>query len=93
MDDQNPTRISQMIREMRSGTDALPRSRSSSNSFSFRRDSVQRLSTANEVGESLSETPKRQKLDDSANGVLNKTDSEIPGSPWEWRKMKGEVSE
>lgn len=90
MDDQNPTRISKMIREMRSGTDRLQRS--SSNSFSLRTEAVQRLSTANQVGESLSETPKRQKLDDSANSFSNKTDSEIPGSPWEWRKMKGEVS-
>ncbi|XP_001604630.2 mitotic spindle assembly checkpoint protein MAD1 [Nasonia vitripennis] len=91
MDDQNPTRISKMIREMRSGTDGLQRSRSNSNSFSLRPDNIQRLSTANEVGESLCETPKRQKLDDSASGSLNKTDSEIPGSPWEWRRMKGEI--
>lgn len=94
MADQRPTSVSKMIKDLRSETEAYRRSSSSSNSFPLRRDSQLHRASTSKQEESLHETPKRPKLDDTAvNGSLNKSDAEsVPGSPWEWRKMKGEVS-
>lgn len=37
-------------------------------------------------------SPKRPRMDESDTSINSKTQSEsVPGSPWEWRRMKGEV--
>ncbi|XP_026666569.1 mitotic spindle assembly checkpoint protein MAD1 isoform X2 [Ceratina calcarata] len=42
--------------------------------------------------ETSGSSPKRPRLDDSDNSILNKSDTEsTPSSPWEWRRLKGEV--
>ncbi|XP_058810702.1 mitotic spindle assembly checkpoint protein MAD1 [Phymastichus coffea] len=82
MDNEKPS-TSKIIKNLRSGTEALRRS--SNTSFPLKRDSIS--STNND--DNNQETPKKQKMDESSNGLLNT--SEIPGSPWEWRRMKGEV--
>ncbi|XP_011502021.1 PREDICTED: mitotic spindle assembly checkpoint protein MAD1 [Ceratosolen solmsi marchali] len=85
MDEQNRTNINKTIK------DSYQRS-SSSNILSLQRDSVRRSSIASDNDETFLETPKRQKLDDSSNGTSSHNIAEsVPGSPWEWRRMRGEI--
>lgn len=78
------------INFLRSDTEALRR-QSSNNSF-LRRDSQRQSAVNEESGGSYCETPKRQKLDDTSSKTLNNSDTEfVPPSPWEWRRVKGEV--
>lgn len=77
------------INFLKSENEALRRL--SGNSSFLRIDSQKQLKE--EAGGSYCETPKRQKLEDSSNKTLNISDTEfVPPSPWEWRKVKGEVS-
>ena len=98
MDSQNPAGVSKIKPDFRSAADSYQRSSTSSNasSFSLHRQSFHRLSTASTSNDNAEnyETPKRQKFENSVDSVLNKSDLDgtIPGSPWQWRKMKGEVS-
>ncbi|XP_015605578.1 mitotic spindle assembly checkpoint protein MAD1 [Cephus cinctus] len=89
MNDKDPTCVIKMIKDLRSGSEG------------YRRDSglSLRLSSAGVTPHSLLEesddedvsTPKRARLDESTNSTLYKTSGSAPGSPWEWRRLKGEV--
>lgn len=88
MDSEKPS-TSKMVKDQRPGAETLRRSNSSS--FTLRRDSSHLAYSTITHPDNSQETPKRPKMEDSINGSLNV--SEIPGSPWEWRRMKGEVSQ
>jgi len=88
MDDQDPTSVINMIKDLRSGAQCYQRNA---------RESI-RFSGSGYVSSKFDESddgivsPKRRKLDESDTSVLNKTQSSsVPGSPWEWRRLKGEV--
>lgn len=87
MDDQDPTSVINIIKDLRSGTESYRRSTgvTARSGTSFTR------SKFNDSDDSIV-SPKRQKLDESDTSTINKTQSDsVPGSPWEWRRMKGEV--
>ncbi|KAJ8675991.1 hypothetical protein QAD02_011777 [Eretmocerus hayati] len=84
---------SKMIRNYTPGSGAQQR-RSNSSSFLVRQDKVTSFSHTNNEDDTDLNASKRQKLDGSYLGPNgpNKTDADvIPGSPWEWRRMKGEL--
>lgn len=88
MGDQDPTSVINMIKDLRSGAKSY--SRSSGVSVRFSGTSCI-SSVFNENDESIV-SPKRQKLDESDMSVIDKSQSDsVPGSPWEWRRLKGEV--
>jgi hypothetical protein len=91
MDEQHKTNINKTIRDVRYGSDTYQRL-SNSSTLNLHRESILRSSAANVNDETFPETPKRQKLDNSDDEKLNTSVESIPGSPWEWRRMKGEVS-
>jgi len=86
MSDQDPTSIINMIKDLRSGTESYRRS------VGIRFSGTGYVSSKfNESSDSIT-SPKRLRLDESDTSINNKTKSDsIPGSPWEWRRMKGEV--
>lgn len=87
MDDQDPTSVINIIKDLRSGTESYRRSTgvTARSGTSFTR------SKFNDSDDSIV-SPKRQKLDESDTSTINKTQSDsVPGSPWEWRRMKGEI--
>ncbi|XP_043516097.1 mitotic spindle assembly checkpoint protein MAD1 [Frieseomelitta varia] len=89
MDDKDPTSVIKMIKDLRSGSEAYRRSNSSAVSL--------RLSGTAYTPMAFSEadecpSPKKPRLDDSNNSNLNKAEVEIvPTSPWEWRRLKGQI--
>lgn len=88
MEDQDPTSIINMIKDLRSGTESYRESIGVPVRYS---GTGYIRSKFNESDDSII-SPKRQKLDDSNTSIVNKTQSDsVPGSPWEWRRMKGEV--
>jgi len=89
MDDQDPTSVINMIKDLRSGTE----------SYRKRFEASLRFSGAGYIHTKFNESddsvisPKRQKLDESDTSIIDKTQSDsAPSSPWEWRRMKGEVN-
>lgn len=89
MDDQDPTSVINMIKDLRSGTDSYRKSIGASLRFS---GAGYIRTKFNENDDSVI-SPKRQKLDESDTSIINQTQSDsAPGSPWEWRRMKGEVN-
>lgn len=89
MDDQDPTSVINMIKDLRSGTESYRKSIGASLRFS----GASYIRTKFDESDDSIISPKRQKLDESDTSVINKTQSDsVPGSPWEWRRMKGEVS-
>ncbi|XP_076226270.1 mitotic arrest-deficient 1 [Nomia melanderi] len=87
MDDKDPTSVIKMIKDLRSGSEAY---RKSSSSLSLRLSGTAFPSLTEHEGCTIS--PKRPRLDDSINSTLNRSETEtVPGSPWEWRRLKGEV--
>ena len=68
--------------------------RNSNTLFAQHQNSLNKSLNNSTIKNDLSETPKRLRLDDLANtSVLNISASDpVPGSPWEWRKMKAEVN-
>ncbi|XP_011258714.1 mitotic spindle assembly checkpoint protein MAD1 [Camponotus floridanus] len=88
MDDQDPTSVINMIKDLRSGTESYRKSIGASLRFS----GASYIRTKfNESDDSVI-SPKRQKLNESDTSIINQTQSDsAPGSPWEWRRMKGEV--
>ncbi|CAL7938793.1 unnamed protein product [Xylocopa violacea] len=87
MDDKDPTSVIKMIKDLRSGSEAYRKSNTSSTSL--------RLSGTTYTFtdfESCSVTPKRPRLEESNSSILSKNETEnVPTSPWEWRRLKGEV--
>jgi len=89
MDNQDPTSIINMIKDLRSGAESYRRSVGVPVRFS---GTGYIASKFNESSDDSITSPKRPRLDESDTSINNKTQSDsVPGSPWEWRRMKGEV--
>lgn len=88
MGDDDPTSILNMIKDLRSGTESYRKSggvpvRLSGTGY--------KPSVFNDNDEDIV-SPKRPKLEEPDTSVANKSQSDsVPGSPWEWRRLKGEV--
>lgn len=90
MDDKDPTSVIKMIKDLRSGSEAYRKS--SSSGVSLRLSGTTFPSTLFNEQHECTISPKRRRIDDSDSSALNKSETEIaPGSPWEWRRLKGEV--
>lgn len=94
MEDEDPTCVVKMIKDLRSGSGGFRRN--SLISSSLRLSSASAVPSSLIVGdnddeENFKRTPKRPRIDDSSI-TLNKSGIENAlGSPWEWRRLKGEV--
>ncbi|XP_076761521.1 mitotic arrest-deficient 1 [Xylocopa sonorina] len=87
MDDKDPTSVIKMIKDLRSGSEAYRKSNSSSTSLR-----LSGTTFAFSDFETHSITPKRPRMEESSNSTLSKNETEnVPTSPWEWRRLKGEV--
>ncbi|XP_076644643.1 mitotic arrest-deficient 1 isoform X2 [Halictus rubicundus] len=87
MDDKDPTSVIKMIKDLRSASESYRRS---SGALPLRLSGTTYVSLSDQDASTI--TPKRPRLDDSANATLNKSETEpAPGSPWEWRRLRGEV--
>lgn len=90
MDDKDPTSVIKMIKDLRSGSEAYRRNSGVSVRLSGTSYNPPMFNNSDACGVS----PKRQKLDDTAasNSISNKSENDpVPGSSWEWRRLKGEV--
>ncbi|KAL6258486.1 hypothetical protein P5V15_010443 [Pogonomyrmex californicus] len=90
MGDQDPTSIINMIKDLRSGAESYRRSVG----VPLRYSGTGYISSKfNENSDDSIISPKRPRIDESDSSLTNKTQdsNSIPGSPWEWRRMKGEV--
>lgn len=88
MSDQDPTSVIDMIKDLRSGAESYRRS---VNLPLLLSGSGYISSKFNESDDSII-SPKRLKLDNTETPTINKIQSDsVPGSPWEWRRLKGEV--
>lgn len=89
MDEKDPTSVIKMIQDLRSGSESY---RKSSSSMSLRLSGTTYTASAFADHDGCTISPKRPRLDDSSNSTLNKSETDtVPGSPWEWRRLKGEV--
>ncbi|XP_012531863.1 mitotic spindle assembly checkpoint protein MAD1 [Monomorium pharaonis] len=89
MSDQDPTSIISMIKDLRSGAESYRKSVGVPVRFSGTGYISSKFNDSSDDG---IVSPKRPRVDDSDTSINNKTQSDsIPGSPWEWRRMKGEV--
>lgn len=89
MSDEDPTSVIKMIKDLRSRSEAY---RKSSSGMSLRLSGTTYTSSIFNDLEGCAISPKRPRLDDSSNSTLNKSEIDTaPGSPWEWRRLKGEV--
>lgn len=87
MNDKDPTSVIQMIKDLRSGSEAYRKSNNSNVPVKLSTYTSSVLDT-----DECIISPKRPRLSDSNNSNLNRSETEnIPGSPWEWRRLKGEV--
>ncbi|KOC68502.1 Mitotic spindle assembly checkpoint protein MAD1 [Habropoda laboriosa] len=90
MDDKDPTSVIKMIKDLRSGSEAYRKSTSST--MSLRLSGTTFPSPIFNDPEGCCISPKRPRLDESSNSTLNRSETDnVPGSPWEWRRLKGEV--
>lgn len=91
MNDQDPTSIISMIKDLRSGAESYRRSIGVPVRFSGTGYISSKFNDSSDDGIT---SPKRPRIDESDTSINNKTQSDsVPGSPWEWRRMKGEVRE
>lgn len=89
MDDKVPTSVIEMIEDLKSGCEAYRRSNSSTIPVMLSGTAYTPMAF-DESDEGPS--PKKPRLDNSNNSNLNKSEIEIvPSSPWEWRRLKGQV--
>ena len=89
MDEKDPTSVIKMIQDLRSGSEGY---RKSSSSMPLRLSGTAYTASAFADHDGCTISPKRPRLDDSSNSTLNKSETDVvPGSPWEWRRLKGEV--
>ncbi|XP_078045428.1 mitotic arrest-deficient 1 [Augochlora pura] len=87
MDDKDPTSVIKMIKDLRSASESY---RKSNSGLSLRMSGTAFMSLGDY--DACTSSPKRPKLDDSANSTSSRSETEIaPGSPWEWRRLRGEV--
>ncbi|CAK9823707.1 Mitotic spindle assembly checkpoint protein MAD1 [Anthophora retusa] len=90
MDDKDPTSVIKMIKELRSGSEAYRKSTSST--VPLRLSGTAYSSPLFNDPEGCYNSPKRPRLDESGNSTSNRSETDnVPGSPWEWRRLKGEV--
>lgn len=86
MDDEDPTSFINIIKDLRKSTGSY--SQSTGVPFSG-------ISYATPIFNKNDEdivSPKRAKLDEPAASAVNQNQSDsVPSSPWEWRRLKGEV--
>ncbi|XP_015187247.1 PREDICTED: mitotic spindle assembly checkpoint protein MAD1 [Polistes dominula] len=90
MDDKDPTSVIKMIKDLRSGSEGYRRN----SGVSVRLSATACNPSIFNSTDVCSISPKRPRLDDTSasNSILNKSESDpVPGSPWEWRRLKGEV--
>ena len=89
MDEKDPTSVIKMIQDLRSGSENY---RKSSSSVSLRLSGTTYTPSSFADHDGCTISPKRPRLDDSSNSTLIKSETDVvPGSPWEWRRLKGEV--
>lgn len=84
MDDQTPTAVIKIIQKLKSETGTQRMSSSSMMNTS----SVSSIGALNESGMDDFLSPKRQRLNSGSFSY----DQQAPPSPWEWRRLKGEVN-
>lgn len=90
MTDEDPTSVITMIKDLRSGVGSFRRS----TGVPVRLSGAGYISTKfNDSNDDVISPSKRPRLDDSTDtSTHNKTQSDsVPNSPWEWRRLKGEV--
>ncbi|KAK2582197.1 hypothetical protein KPH14_004550 [Odynerus spinipes] len=90
MDNKDPTSVIKMIKDLRSGSEGYRRN----SGLSVRLSGTTYTPSMFNNSDACNISPKRPRLDDSttSNSTLNKSESDpVPGSPWEWRRLKGEV--
>lgn len=83
MSNEDPTCVVKMLQDLRSGTEAYRRS----SGIPLRLSGDPPLTKIFRDEESRA-SPKRPKLDESANSTSSEL---VLKSPWEWRRLKGEV--
>lgn len=89
MGDEDPTSIINMIKDLRSGAESYRKSIGVPVRFS---GTGYIASKFNESSDDSISSPKRPRIDESDTSISSKAQSDsVPGSPWEWRRMKGEV--
>ncbi|XP_046747648.1 mitotic spindle assembly checkpoint protein MAD1 [Diprion similis] len=93
MGDDDPTCVVKMIKDLRSGSGGYQRN--SLTSSGLRLSSASYIPSSSIIGDIDSDdskrTPKRPRLDET-NTSLNRSSLDgVPGSPWEWRRLRGEV--
>ncbi|OAD57362.1 Mitotic spindle assembly checkpoint protein MAD1 [Eufriesea mexicana] len=91
MSDKDPTSVIKMIKDLRSGSEAYRKS--SSNTMSLRLSGTAFPTPLFGDSDGCNISPKRPRLSDSSNSSFNRSelDTNAPGSPWEWTRLKGEV--
>ncbi|XP_076302792.1 mitotic spindle assembly checkpoint protein MAD1-like [Lasioglossum baleicum] len=91
MSDKDPTSVIKMIKDLRSGSEAYRKSNSSS-TMSLRLSGTAFPSPVFDP-DGCNISPKKPRLSDANNSSLNRSDldTSVPNSPWEWRRLKGEV--
>ncbi|XP_012265066.2 mitotic spindle assembly checkpoint protein MAD1 [Athalia rosae] len=93
MDDDDPTCVVQMIKDLRSGTGSFRGD--SRMSSGLRLSSASFMPSSSIVADNEDDdgkpAVKKSRLDDSSTSVNRSSLDGIPSSPWEWRKLKGEV--
>lgn len=90
MDDKDPTSVIKMIKDLRSGSEGYRRN----SGVSVRLSGTTYNPPIFNNSDICNVSPKRPRLDESStsNSTFNKSENEsVPGSPWEWRRLKGEV--
>ncbi|XP_043251139.1 mitotic spindle assembly checkpoint protein MAD1 isoform X1 [Colletes gigas] len=86
MGDKDPTSVIQMIKDLKSGSEAFRRN---SSSLALKLSGTTFPSISDQ--DVCNSTPKRRRLDDSINTSKDSDTKSVPNSPWEWRRLKGEV--
>ncbi|XP_012287257.1 mitotic spindle assembly checkpoint protein MAD1 isoform X2 [Orussus abietinus] len=90
MSDSDPTGVIKMITELCAGSETYRRN--SRKSFRLSSTAVTPHSILSDDNDDCNTPPKRIKFDDSSDSLVNKTECDsMPSSPWEWRRLKGEV--
>lgn len=89
MDGKDPTSVIKMIKDLKAGSEAY---RKSNNGVSLRLSGTAYTSLTFGESDECVISPKRPRLNDSTDSSLNMCEAEtVPTSPWEWRRLKGQV--
>ncbi|XP_071871352.1 mitotic arrest-deficient 1 isoform X2 [Bombus fervidus] len=89
MDAKDPTSVIKMIKDLKAGSEAY---RKSNNGVSLRLSGTAYTTLTFGESDECVMSPKRPRLNDSNDSSLNMSEAEtVPTSPWEWRRLKGQV--